>query len=88
GAAMVAHKAGVPLIPCWIEGAPVGWAVWSAFFLASHVKVSLGQPIAASPPGPEQRFDDLAVMQSAMRQALELGGYPDYPIQFAGRRRP
>jgi 1-acyl-sn-glycerol-3-phosphate acyltransferase len=88
GAAMVAHKAGVPLIPCWIEGAPVGWAVWSGFFLAAHVKVSLGQPVVTSSPSPEQRFDDLVVMQSAMRQSLQLGGYPDYPVQFAGRRRP
>lgn len=44
GAAMVAIKAGVPLIPIWIEGAPRGWEVYSALFIPATVKVIVGNP--------------------------------------------
>lgn len=44
GAAMVAIKAGVPLIPIWIEGAPRGWEVYSALFIPATVRVIVGRP--------------------------------------------
>lgn len=45
GAALVAARAGVPLVPIWIEGAPVGPEVYSALFMASHVRIRIGTPI-------------------------------------------
>jgi 1-acyl-sn-glycerol-3-phosphate acyltransferase len=45
GAAMVAKKSETPLVPCWIEGAPSGWAVWSSLFMAAHVRVHVGAPV-------------------------------------------
>lgn len=44
GAAIVAARAGVPLVPIWIEGAPRGWEVYSALFMAAHVKIIVGRP--------------------------------------------
>ena len=44
GAAIVAQRANVPLIPIWIEGAPRGWAVYSGLFMAAKVKIFVGCP--------------------------------------------
>ena len=44
GAAIVAQRANVPLIPIWIQGAPRGWAVYSGLFMAAKVKIFVGCP--------------------------------------------
>ena len=45
GAAIVALRANVPLVPIWIEGAPAGWAVYSALFKAAKVRIIVGTPV-------------------------------------------
>jgi len=44
GAALVAVRAGVPMIPIWIEGAPVGPSIFSALFMPAKVRVIVGLP--------------------------------------------
>ena len=44
GAAIVAVRANVPLVPIWIEGAPRGWAVYSALFMPAKVRIIVGSP--------------------------------------------
>ncbi len=44
GAAIVALRANVPLVPVWIEGAPAGWAVYSALFVPAKVRIIVGTP--------------------------------------------
>ncbi|MFN7732232.1 MAG: lysophospholipid acyltransferase family protein [Pirellula sp.] len=44
GAATVALRAGVPLVPLWIEGAPVGPTIFSPLFRAAKIRVIVGQP--------------------------------------------
>jgi 1-acyl-sn-glycerol-3-phosphate acyltransferase len=44
GAAIVALRASVPLVPIWIEGAPAGWAVYSALFIPARVRIIVGAP--------------------------------------------
>jgi 1-acyl-sn-glycerol-3-phosphate acyltransferase len=44
GAALVAIKADVPIVPIWIEGAPRGWEVYSALFMPAKVRVIVGAP--------------------------------------------
>ncbi len=44
GAAIIALRAKVPLIPIWIEGAPRGWEVYSALFTPARVRVIVGRP--------------------------------------------
>jgi len=44
GAAIVAMRASVPLVPIWIEGAPAGWAVYSALFIPAKVRIIVGSP--------------------------------------------
>ncbi len=44
GAAIVALRASVPLVPIWIEGAPAGWEVYSALFIPAKVRIRVGTP--------------------------------------------
>jgi 1-acyl-sn-glycerol-3-phosphate acyltransferase len=44
GAAMVALRARVPLVPIWIEGAPIGPSIFSALFRAARIRVLVGAP--------------------------------------------
>lgn len=44
GAAIVALRANVPLVPIWIEGAPAGWEVYSALFIPAKVRIIVGTP--------------------------------------------
>jgi 1-acyl-sn-glycerol-3-phosphate acyltransferase len=89
GAGMVCAKSQAPLIPCWIEGAPIGWAVWSGLFMPAHVRVFIGEPVtsesATDESIEEHNVDDL--VEAAMRQSLDLGGHPRYPVVFAKHRR-
>lgn len=45
GAALVAMRSKVPLIPLWIEGSPLGKTVWSPLFMPAHVRITFGAPI-------------------------------------------
>jgi 1-acyl-sn-glycerol-3-phosphate acyltransferase len=45
GAALVAMRSQVPLIPLWIEGSPLGKTVWSPLFMPARVCITFGQPI-------------------------------------------
>jgi len=88
GAAMVAKRAGAPLVPCWIEGAPSGWAVWSGFFMAAHVRVFIGQAIDTASDATEPADELIA---RAMHASLKLGGHANQRVLVGGaksRRRP
>ncbi|MCR9295410.1 MAG: 1-acyl-sn-glycerol-3-phosphate acyltransferase [bacterium] len=46
GAALVSLRAGVPIIPLWIEGSPYrSPAVWSPIIMPARVRITFGQPI-------------------------------------------
>ncbi len=49
GAALVAIRSQVPLIPLWIDGSPLGKTVWSPLFMPARVRITFGKPIY--PPG-------------------------------------
>jgi 1-acyl-sn-glycerol-3-phosphate acyltransferase len=67
GAAIVAQRANVPLVPIWIEGAPVGWEVYSALFIPARVRIIVGTP---------ERFEaigqELAAAANTLNEAGEL----------------
>lgn len=52
GAAVVATKAGVPLIPLWIEGSPYRDTVWSPVFMPAQVTITFGTPILSATEAP------------------------------------
>ncbi len=84
GAGMVSIKSGVPLIPCWIEGAPCGWAVWSGLFMAAHVRIFIGCPVGGDCV---EEVDADQLVEKAMRQSLDLGDRKTCPVVLAKHRR-
>ncbi len=45
GAAMVAERAGVPIVPLYIAGSPYRREVWSPLIMPAHVAITFGTPI-------------------------------------------
>ena len=48
GAALVALKASVPVVPCYIRGAPYRRYPWSPLLMPARVEVRFGEPIDLS----------------------------------------
>lgn len=98
GAAMVAARAGVPLVPIWIIGAPSGNQVYSALFRAAHVRVIVGSPC----PAPSSLAQDASLLEdsksnklsrtetcdwitSTIKQAMSLAQIEGESVQVAGK---
>jgi len=90
GAALVALRAGVPIIPIWIQGARMGSTVWSPLFLPSHVKVYIGEPNTwgLDPANRQENQSDRSLAEAWMQQVLERGmelvGRPTTVVRMAG----
>lgn len=87
GAALVALKARVPMVPIYISGSPYDGHPWSPLLMAARVVVRFGRPVAVTDlfgPGDEE-----GVLEEAMRRCLVeialLASRPDFEPQFAGR---
>jgi 1-acyl-sn-glycerol-3-phosphate acyltransferase len=95
GAAMIADRAGVPVVPCLIEGSPYRKYPWSPFVMSARVTVQFGDPIvvppreAGAPSGPEADSTSPAgpeaIMQAWFSEMIRLAGQPDFVPQRAGR---
>ena len=80
GAALVAAKAQVPLIPLYIQGSPYRDTVWSPLFMRARVEITFGDPIA---PGVDPND---AITQWGQR-VVALAGHSDFPVPLATHRR-
>lgn len=87
GAAMVALKARVPVIPCYLEGVPYAGTYYSSLFMRAHVRLWVGEPIDISAYyGREGDKEVLAALTlHFLREIARLAGQPDYEAQLAGR---
>lgn len=87
GAALIALKANVPVIPCHVAGAPYNGTVMGPFIMPARVRVSVGDPIDLTPfqhDGPNrQGFKDLT--HEMMRRIAALGGVADFEPELAGK---
>jgi 1-acyl-sn-glycerol-3-phosphate acyltransferase len=85
GAALVAIKAGVPVIPCYIHGAPYRRYPWSPFLMPARVEVRFGPPLL---PTISNNGDETCA-QEFTRQILKalatLAGHADFEPRIAGR---
>jgi 1-acyl-sn-glycerol-3-phosphate acyltransferase len=88
GAAMIALRARVPIIPCYIEGSPYGGHVLRPFVTPARVKVRIGRPIDISEYiGREEEAGVLEEMTLRfMREIARLAGVEDFEPRIAGRR--
>jgi len=77
----------VPVVPCFIRGAPYRRAAWSPFFMPARVEITFGEPIDLTEF--HGREGEAGVVKEAMLQILKslasLGGEPDFEPQLAGR---
>jgi 1-acyl-sn-glycerol-3-phosphate acyltransferase len=87
GAVLVALKARVPIVPCYIEGAPYGRTPWSPFFMPAKVTVRFGRPIDLSPYSDSSQDAGLVarLMLDVMSAIAQLAGCDHFEPRLAGR---
>lgn len=88
GAVLVALRAGVPILPICILGAPYAGTEWSPLFMPARVRIRWGEPIDLSEyhdrDADNQVIGDL--MRRVVREVARLAGEDDFEPQLAGRR--
>ena len=87
GAAMIALKARVPVIPCYIHGAPYDGTPLGCLLMPARVTVKIGQPIELTEF--YGREDEREVLEEVTKRFLRaiagLAGQPDFEPELAGR---
>ncbi|MCH8924332.1 MAG: 1-acyl-sn-glycerol-3-phosphate acyltransferase, partial [Planctomycetes bacterium] len=87
GAALIALKARVKVIPCFVRGSPYDGTAMGSFFMAGNARVTVGEPIDLS--SYFGRNGDKAVLQELTKLFLveiaRLGGVDDFEPKLAGR---
>ena len=88
GAALVALKARVPVVPCYLKGSPHTEVLFGFLFTPAKATLRVGQPIDITPYA--DRGDDREVQLDLTRRFLKeiavLAGQPDYVPELAGRQ--
>lgn len=87
GVALIALKARVPILPCYIEGSPYNGTAWSPFLMRAKVRIRFGELIDISEYyGREQEEGVHAeIMLRCLKAVAELAGQPDFEPRMAGR---
>ena len=87
GAVLVALKARVPILPCYIHNAPYGGTPWSPFFIPSRVRLVFGELIDLAEYYDRQDEEGL-IGQLTLRVAREIARLAnrDFQPRLAGRR--
>jgi 1-acyl-sn-glycerol-3-phosphate acyltransferase len=87
GVAMIALKARVPIIPCYVEGSPYDGTTLGALLMHARAKVIVGRPIDVTEYcGREHErgvLEDLT--RRLMGEIARLGGHPEFQPELAGR---
>jgi len=88
GAALIALRARVPVIPCYLTGAPNDGTSYGAFFLPAKAHLRIGKPIDISEfYGRENDKEVLEEMTRRFMSAIaRLAGVEDFAPEVAGRR--
>jgi len=87
GAALVAFKAGVPVVPCYIHGAPYWRYPWSPLLMSARVEVRFGKPLypatASGADGEEENAE--AFTLEILKSIADLAGQKNFVPRLAGR---
>ncbi len=88
GAALIALKARVPVVPCYVEGSPYDGTALGSLLMTAQVRLTVGPPIDLSPYYDSE--GDKAVLEEITRRFLKeiarLAGVTNYEPRLAGRR--
>jgi 1-acyl-sn-glycerol-3-phosphate acyltransferase len=86
GAALIAMRARVPVIPCYVSGAPFDGTEFGCFLMTARTKLTVGDPIDLSEYYERNDKDVLQdVTKRFMLEIAKLSGATDYVPQCAGR---
>jgi len=87
GAALVALKARVPVVPCYITGSPYEGSVFGFLFMTAKARLRVGEPIDISEyygrEGQREVLDEMT--KRFMREIALLAGVPNYEPVLAGK---
>ncbi|MFV2065721.1 MAG: lysophospholipid acyltransferase family protein [Pirellulales bacterium] len=88
GAALIALKAQVPVIPCYVSGCPRAATMFGTMFTPARVRLVVGEPIDVSPYAGRDR-DKLALEELTrlfLTEIARLAGHEEFQPRLAGRR--
>ena len=87
GAALVALKARVPIIPCFLEGVPYDGTFWGCLFMPARVRLTIGEPIDISKHFDQDRSNGVLgdLTKLSLKRMATLAGEPDFEPELAGR---
>jgi len=87
GAALVALKARVPVIPCYLSGSPYDGTYWGCLFMSARVRLRIGRPVSFSDYyGREKERDVLETLTKRILSEIALlAGAKDFQPEVAGR---
>jgi 1-acyl-sn-glycerol-3-phosphate acyltransferase len=87
GAALVALKARVPVIPCYVHGAPYDGTALGSFLMKGNARVRIGKPIDLAEfyhmEGDREVQQELT--KRFMTEIARLAGVEDYEPKLAGK---
>ena len=88
GVALLALRARVPVVPCYVEGAPYDGTILNNLFKPARVRLKIGQPFDISTyydrAGDRQVLEE--VTKLLLSQIAQLGGQPNFVPQIAGKK--
>ena len=86
GAALIAARADVPLVPVYIQGAPFDRVPQSPFLMPARVRVYVGDPIRVSDYAEGTDSQTLSsVMLDVVGQIAHMAGREDFQPSMAGK---
>ncbi len=87
GAVLVALKAHVPILPCYIEGAPYDDVLWKPVVMTARVRLKVGKLIDISGYFGREREDGVIgqLTLECVREIAKLAGQEGFEPQLAGR---
>ena len=87
GAILVALKAHVPILPCYIEGAPYHDVPWRPVLMSARVRLRVGKLIDISDYYGREREDGVIeqLTLESVREIANLAGVEGFEPQLAGR---
>lgn len=88
GAALIALKAKVPVIPCFVIDSPYNGTALGSFTMTARSRVIVGQPIDISEFYDREGDKDVQaeLTKRFLKEIARLAGRPDFEPQLAGRK--
>jgi 1-acyl-sn-glycerol-3-phosphate acyltransferase len=87
GAAMIALRARVPIVPCYVTGSPNDGTFWGFLFMPAKVRLKVGKPIDTHPLWDRANDREAAeeLTRVFLRQMAALAGVAEFEPRLAGR---